>query len=153
MPLPRRILIVGFAALLMTRSGQAAEPATPEEAKALAEKAAAHFRDAGPNRAVADFIDPAGGYVDRELFVVVYDPDNRVLGSYGVPALRGKDATLLKDVEGNEFGKAIINVAKSQGSGWVEYRMTNPLTRKVGLKRSWVIGVDNYVLLVGAFGS
>lgn len=60
----------------------------------------------------------------------------------------------MKDVEGKEFGKEIIDVAKSSGTGWVEYRMTNPVTRKVGLKRSWVIGMgDGYVLFVGAFGA
>ena len=61
--------------------------------------------------------------------------------------------TTLKDVEGKEFGKEIIALAKSQGSGWVEYRMTNPVTKKVGLKRSWVIGLGDYILFVGAFGS
>ena len=46
---------------------------------------------------------------------MVYDPDNRIVGSYGVPVLRGKDATTLKDVEGKEFGKDIIALANSQG--------------------------------------
>ena len=153
MYLPRRLLTLGLAATVIGRNARAAEQATPEEAKALAERAAAHFKEVGAEKAIADFSDAAGGYVDRELFVVVYDPDRRVIGSYGVPALRGKDAATLKDVEGKEFGKEIIQVAKSPGAGWVEYRMTNPATKKVGLKRSWVIGIGDYVLLVGAFGS
>jgi cytochrome c len=152
-PLPRRTLIFCLAAALVSRSGYAADQATPDEAKALAEKAAAHFKEVGPDKAIADFSDPGAGYVDRELFVVVYDPANRIMGSWGIPALRGKDATLMKDVEGKEFGKDIIALAKSQGSGWVAYRMTNPVTRKVALKRSWVIGMGDYILFVGAFGS
>jgi hypothetical protein len=87
-PPPRRMLISGVAVTLLPRTGYAADPATPEEAKTLAEKAAAHFKDVGPEKAIADFNDPAGGYVDRELFVVVYDPNNRVVGSFGVPAFR-----------------------------------------------------------------
>jgi cytochrome c len=59
----------------------------------------------------------------------------------------------LKDVEGREFGKEIIATAKTPGTGWVTYRMTNPATRKVGLKRSWVIGMGDYTLFVGAFES
>jgi len=85
--------------------------------------------------------------------VVVYDPANKIQGSYGIPVLRGKDATALKDVDGKEFGKDIIALAKNGGSGWIEYRMTNPVTKKVALKRSWVIGLGDYVLFVGAFGS
>jgi cytochrome c len=153
MQLPRRMLITCLAATLLTRTSHAAEPATAEEARALAEKAAAHFKEVGPEKAIADFNDGGAGYVDRELFVVVYDPDHRIVGSYGVPALRGKDATLMKDVEGKEFGKEIIEVAKTKGTGWVEYRMTNGATKKVGLKRSWVIGLGDYVLFVGAFKS
>jgi cytochrome c len=153
MLLSRRLLALCFAATWVAPPARAAEVATPEEAKALAERAAAHFKEVGPEKAIADFNDAAGGYVDRELFVVVYDPDNKIRGSYGIPALRDKDATTLKDVEGKAFGQEIIKVAKSPGTGWVEYRMTNPATRKVGLKRSWVIGLGDYVLFVGAFGN
>jgi hypothetical protein len=31
--------------------------------------------------------------------------------------------------------------------------MTNPATKKIALKHSWVIGMGEYVLFVGAFGS
>src|ERR1700753_91587 len=93
------------AALVLTAlfplTSIAAEPATPDEAKALAEKAAAHLREVGPEKAIADFNDPAAGFIDRELFVVVYGPDNKVVSGYGTPALNGKDATTLKDVEGH----------------------------------------------------
>jgi signal transduction histidine kinase len=65
--------------------------------------------------------------------------------------LNGKDATTLKDVEGREFGKEIIELAKTQGSGWVDYRTTNPATKKIGLKTSWVIRSGDYVVFVGAF--
>ncbi|HTB43209.1 MAG TPA: cache domain-containing protein [Acetobacteraceae bacterium] len=147
------LLSLTLACILTASAARAADPATPDEAKALAEKAAAHMAAVGPDKAIADFNDANGGFVDRELFVVVYTPDNKIVGSYGVPVLRGKDATTLKDVEGREFGKDIIALAKSQGSGWVDYRMTNPATKKVGLKTSWVIRVGDYILFVGAFKS
>lgn len=141
------------ASVLAAARVHAAPPATPEEAKALAEKAAAHMRQVGPEKAIADFSDPAGGFMDRELFVVVYGPDNKIVTSAGLPVLLGKDATTLKDVEGHPFGREILDLAKSQGSGWVEYRMTNPATKKIGQKRSWVIRVGDYVLFVGAYKS
>lgn len=149
----RRYACAGLflASLFAPSFARAADRATPEEAKALAEKAAAHLAEVGPQKAIADFMDPAAGFVDRELFVIVYGPDNKILCGYGVPVLTGKDATTLKDVEGREFGKDIIALAKTQGSGWVDYRMTNPATKKVGLKTSWVIRSGDYVVFVGAF--
>ena len=38
-----------------------------------------------------------------------------------------------------------------EGSGWVDYRMTNPATKKIGLKTSWVVRVGDYILFVGAY--
>ena len=151
----RRFALLGLllAGIFAGSQAHAADPATPDQAKALAEKAAAHMRDVGPDKAIADFNRADGGFVDRELFVVVYDPGHKIVGSYGVPVLHGKDATTLKDVEGKPFGQEIIDLANSKGSGWVEYRMTNPLTKKIGLKTSWVIKVGDYILFVGAFKS
>jgi hypothetical protein len=145
---------ISLAASLSTGAVYAADQATPEEAKALAEKAAAHFKEAGPGKAIAGFTDAAVGYVDREPFVVVYDPEHKIRGASGVPISRGKDAATSKDVDGKEFGKDIVAPAKTPGSGWVDYRMTNPATKKVGPKRSWVIALGgDYLLFVGAFGS
>jgi cytochrome c len=139
--------------LLAALPAYAADRGTPDEAKALAEKAAVHFKDVGVDKAIADFVKPDGGYVDRDLFVVVYSPDNKVMASYGIPALQGKDATTMKDTDGKEFGKAIIAAGKSGTPGWVEYRMTNPLTKKIEAKRSYVIQVGDYVVFVGAYAS
>ena len=149
----RRTACLGLiaAGLVPVLPAAAAGPATPEEAKLLVEKAVAHFNAGGPEKAIADFNDPGGAFIDRELFVVVYAPDNKIVGGIGVPALLGKDATTLKDVEGRFFGKEIIDLARSQGQGWVDYRMSNPLTRKVGLKTSYVTAAGGYVLFVGAF--
>ena len=85
-----------LASLFAPSFSHAAERATPEEAKALAQKAAAHLVQVGPQKAIADFMDPAAGFVDRELFVIVYGPDNKILCGYGVPVLTGKDATTLR---------------------------------------------------------
>jgi signal transduction histidine kinase len=68
----------------------------------------------------------------------------------GVPGLIGRDATVLKDIEGKEFGKAIIAAADA-GGGWVEYRMTNPATKKGEPKKSYAVKVDGYVLGAGAY--
>jgi signal transduction histidine kinase len=125
---------------------------TPDQAKALAEKAAAHMKDVGPQKAVADFDDPKGGYQDRDLFVFVYAPDNKLVSSAGVPALLGRDVTTFKDVDGKEFAKQMIATAQANpAGGWVEYRMTNPVTKKVEPKKSYAIRIGDYTLGSGAY--
>ncbi len=140
-------LVLGLAA-----SAFAQERGTAEEAKALAEKAAAHLLRVGPEKALADFDDPAGGFRDRDLFVVVYNPQRIVVSAAGNPAFVGRDATLFKDTDGKEFGKEIIAAATSaKGAGWVEYRMNSPLSRKVEQKASYVVMAGDYIVLVGIY--
>jgi len=130
----------------------AQERGTPAEAKAMAEKAAAHLIAVGPQKAIADFERPDGGYRDRDLFVVVYSPQHVVVSSIGNPNFVGRDATLFVDTDGKEFGKAIIAAARSSpGAGWVTYRMSSPLTHKVELKTSYVVKAGDYIVLVGAY--
>jgi len=139
-------------AVFVSFSAVAADRASPDDAKVLAEKAAAHFKDVGPEKAIADFMKADGAYVDRDLFVVTYSPDGKVLSGL-IPALIGKDANSFKDVDGKEFGKEIIAKANAEKTGWVEYRMTNPATKKIEQKVSYLIKVGDYVVFVGAYKS
>ena len=141
-------LVLGLA---MAASAFAQERGTAAEAKALTEKAAAHLLRVGPEKALADFDDPAGGFRDRDLFVVVYNPQRIVVSAAGNPAFVGRDATLFKDTDGKEFGKEIIALATSAKAGWVEYRMNSPLSRKVEQKASYVVMAGDYIVLVGIY--
>jgi cytochrome c len=141
---------IAVGALVMTATAAVAqERGTPQEAQALADRAVAHMSEVGSDAAVKDFNDPKAGYAERDLFVVVYDPGGMILT--GVPALIGKNARILTDVTGKEFGKDIISAAHEKDGSWVEYRMTNPTTKKVELKTSYVRKFGDYVVFVGAY--
>jgi cytochrome c len=129
----------------------AQERGTPEQAQALCDRAVSHMKEVGPETAIKDFNDPKGGYIDHDLFVIVYDPNATIMT--GVPALIGKDARSLTDVTGKEFGKDIIDAAHKRDGSWVEYHMTNPTTKKVELKTSYTREFGDYVVFVGAYKS
>ncbi len=151
MHLSRRAAALAAASFLFVPAARAATPATPEEAKALTEKAAAHIKEVGLDKAMADFNDPAAGYIDRELYVAIYDKDGKLICGYGVPSLVGRVMTAYKDSDGKEFAKDILHIAQQDGTGWAQYRMTNSVTKKVGLKRSYIIRVGDDTVFVGAF--
>jgi hypothetical protein len=129
----------------------AQERGTPEQAQALGDRAMLHLNEVGPETAIKDFNDPKGGYMDHDLFVIVYDPNATIMT--GVPALIGKNARSLTDVTGKEFGKDIIDAAHNKDGSWVEYHMTNPVTKKVELKTSYIRKFGEYVVFVGAYKS
>jgi cytochrome c len=129
----------------------AQERGTPEQAQALCDRAVLHMKEVGTETAIKDFNDSNGGYVDRDLFVIVYDPNATIMT--GVSALIGKNARSLTDVTGKEFGKDIIEAAHEKDGSWVEYHMTNPATKKVELKSSYIRKFGDYVVFVGAYKS
>jgi len=141
------------AALLLAAAvpGAAQERGTPQQAQALTDRAVLHMREVGPETAIKDFNDPKGSYVDRDLFVIVYDPDGIAKASALIPVLIGKNAKSLTDVTGKEFGKEIINAARTKDGSWVEYHMTDPATKKVEKKTSYIRRFDDYVVFVGAY--
>ena len=66
------------------------------------------------------------------------------------PALAGKNLLESKDpVTGKFFVKEQIEIAKTAGSGWASYNWTNPATKAMQMKKSWVQrveGMDAYVV-------
>jgi len=138
--LVRSLVMVGifiFAAACI------ANAATLDEAKAMAQKAAAFAKANGKEKAVAEFNNPAGQFKKGDLYVVFIDFNGMVLAHGGSPALTGKNLRESKDpTTGSVFVKEQINRAKTKGGGWSSYNWMNPAVKKVQPKKSWVQKVD-----------
>jgi cytochrome c len=121
---------------------------TREEAKAMAEKAAALVKE-NPQKAFAKFQEKDGGFIDRDLYVFVLDGKG-FFTAHGVkPALVGKDGINMKDANGFEFMKAFIAV---KDTGWVDYRWPDPTEEnKVKDKSSYIVKVGDYAIGVGYY--
>jgi len=120
-----------------------ANAATLDEAKAMAQKAAAFAKANGKEKAVAEFNNPMGQFKKADLYVVFIDFNGVVLAHGGSPALMGKNLMESKDpVTSAFFVKEQINIAKTKGGGWSTYNWMNPTNKKVQPKKSWVQKVD-----------
>jgi signal transduction histidine kinase len=129
----------------------AAEGATPEEAKALSERAAAYIDQVGEAKAFADFTRPDGGFTQGELYVFCYDRDgvNRAHGAN--PLFVGKNLKHLKDPDGIEPNALIIATGFGEGRGWVHFKWPNPVTKKIERKTAYVIRTNDVVCGVGYY--
>ena len=126
-----------------------AQAATQEEAKALAEKAAAYLKANGKDKAIAEFNNPTGQFVKGDLYIIAQDYKGIMLANGGNPKLTGQNHFEVKDPNGKLFVKEMIETSKSKGSGWVEYSWTNPVTKKVQPKKTWVQRIDGADMYVG----
>lgn len=141
-----------IAALALLAAIPAIASATPEDdTRALVKKAAAHIKANGIDKACADFSDPAKGFRNGESYVYVHDIHARMLCNPGSPRTVGKDMMEVKDMDGKFFNKEMIGLATTRGSGWVEYKWTNPVTRKIQDKKSYIERQDDLVIGSGFY--
>jgi cytochrome c len=150
----RKLISALFALVAFVTVGAtaiAASQGTPDEAKALVEKAITVIKSEGKDKAFAAFNSPTGGYVDRDLYVFVYDLEGTVISHGGNNALIGKSLFNLKDADGKTFVQEFVSVAKGQGEGWVDYKWVNPTTRKVESKTSFIKRHGDMLVGVGVY--
>jgi cytochrome c len=143
------LLNMGFGA----RAETLCEFATLDEAKAMAEHAATLLESAGPREALVQFMDPAGGFIDRDLYVFVFDLQGVLWASGGFPETVGSNALAAQDSRGRFFVQEALRIAVQEGRGWIEYEWFNPCTGKMNPKSSYVIRVGPFVVGVGAYGT
>jgi hypothetical protein len=140
--------LVLAAVLLFAPVVLAAGQATPDEAKAMAVKAAEYLKSVGPDKAFAEFSAKDGPWHDRDLYVSVQDSKGVMLAHGDSQALIGKPMADLKDVDGKPFIQEKLAVTDT---AWINYKWRNPVTKVVEPKTQYVIRVGDYLVGVGAY--
>ena len=129
----------------------AADRGTPDEAKAMLQKAIAHYKSVGRKQALADFNAKKPPFGDRDLYVFCIGPDYTIVANGGFPQYVGYPAGMLKDVNGKSVGKAGYDLAASKGEGEVRYQWLNPVTHKMENKVSFFAKAGDAACGVGAY--
>lgn len=129
----------------------ATEMGTPDEAKAMSEKAAALVNEKG-NDAFDTFAKEDGGFISKDLYVFCMDLKGTMLSHAKKPELVGKNL-LDFDKYGDKLFVKMIEVAKDgKGSGWVDYKWPHPSTDKISEKTSYIIKNEkDFFCGVGAY--
>jgi signal transduction histidine kinase len=122
-----------------------------KEAEAMVGKAVAHIKAAGAQKAYGDFTSRASAFVDRDLYVVVYDLQGQVLAHGQNPKMVGKDLIDLRDPDGKAFVKERTELARSKGQFWHDYKFTDPVTKKVLPKSTYCERVESTAVCVGIY--
>jgi hypothetical protein len=121
------------------------------EAEAMVNRAVARIKGAGPVRAYADFTGRAPGFADRDLYVVVYGLDGRVLAHGQNPKMVGKDLLDLHDADGKAWIKERVELARTRDRFWQDYKFTDPVTRRVMPKSTCCERVESTAVCVGIY--
>jgi len=130
-----------------------AEFATKDEAVAMVKKAVAFIGQQGAEKAYAEITNKAGQFTNRDLYVVVYGLDGKVLAHGGNEKLVGKDLIDATDVDGKAFVKERVELAAKQADFWQDYKFVNPTTKKIEPKQMYCQRVGETAVCGGVYKS
>ena len=136
--------VVSFGALA------ASDRASTAEAEAMVKKAVAYYKKNGRDKALEEFKKTPGPFVDRDLYVTVYDLQGNSLAHIN-PKMVGKNMMELRDGNGKYHIRERMESAKTHESGWQDFTFFNPVSKKVEPKKMYWEKYDNLVFACGAY--
>ncbi len=141
----KRVILI--TAILLTASSLIfAAPLTKaaKKAKAMVQKAVAFYKANGQDVSFKAFSDPKGEFRSGEYYVFVFDFNGVCLArSDGNKSLIGVNELNMQDPDGKYYMKEMLETARDKNSGWVDYKRSNPVSKKIENKSSYVEKVDN----------
>ena len=128
---------------------------TAAEATAMVEKAIAHIKKAGRDKAFADFNNKSGPFTDRDLYVVVYDMKGKVLAHGANEKMIGKDLIDLRDSDGKYFVKERVDMMSKgpTAKGWQDYKFMNPVSKAIEPKSMYLRRYEDLIVGCGIYKS
>jgi signal transduction histidine kinase len=127
------------------------DKATKEEAVAMVKKGIAYIKASGKEKGYAEITSKESRFKDRDLYLVVYGLDGIVRAHGQNPKMVDKNLISLKDVDGKEFVRERVELGKSKGTFWQDYKFTNPVTKRIEPKQMYCERLDDTVVCGGVY--
>jgi hypothetical protein len=147
----RRIATFIFATIISLGAGAAPGKGTPDEAQAMVKKAVAYLKTHDRDAALAEFSNPKGGFIDRDMYIFVIDLQGKMIAHGTLPKIINKQVLEMKDADDKYLFKDMLAVANAAGSGWVHYKWPNPSSKTIEPKSTFVEKVGDLVIGCGVY--
>lgn len=127
------------------------ETSSPQQAIDIVKKAINYIKTNGTDKAYALFDDHTGPFVDKDLYVVVYDFNGKCLAHGANEKLIGRNLIDAQDVDGKYYVKERVEMAKTNESYWTEYKFSDPITKKLEPKSTYCEKLNDTVVCAGVY--
>ena len=125
------------------------------KAQVMVKDAVAFAKKNGKDAFLKEVVQGTGKFhvqAGSDLYIFIYDTQGVCLAiGNGQPNVIGVNRLELKDPNGKFIVKEFIALAKSKGSGWVDYVYLNPTTKKTQDKTSYVEFLDGMIIGCGTY--
>ncbi len=120
---------------------------TADQARQLVFDAVVHLRTAGYDQAVRDFHDKRGVFIDRDMYIFIFNRSGFYEVHGAMPEKDGSDMRTIAGLDAEQLVADAFAVCDQEQGGWVNYTITNPVTREVQAKTSYVVPLDDNRLI------
>lgn len=145
--------VVTSAAILLTLSSAFAQEsrATRTDAERMVRKGVEFLKKNGKEKAMKEITAPSRTFVDRDLYLVIYDTSGNCVAHGQNSRQAGMSLIDAKDADGKLFVKERVDLAKSQGKFWQDYKFTDPLSKKVLPKQMYCEKEGDMIVCGGVY--
>lgn len=145
------VAVLMISAALAGSGTFAAEFATPKEAEAMVKKGAAFIKANGKEKGYVEITSKQGQFVDRDLYLSVSNMEAKVLAHGANEKMVGRILIDMKDVDGKEYMRERVELAKTKNNFWQDYKFTNPVTKKVEAKTAYCERHEDVMVCGGVY--
>ena len=147
----RLSIVAALLASAFSLPALADQGATAAEATAMVKKGVAFIKANGKEKGYAEISTKGGQFSDRDLYLVVYGLDGVVHAHGANTKMVGKNLIDLKDVDGKAFVQERVELAKTKGTFWQDYKFTNPVSKKIEPKTAYCEKLDDVAVCGGIY--
>lgn len=142
-------LLLATLALAFGNTAWASEPEA-KDAIAMVEKAAEMLKKTSFDAVKAKISAKDPELNKGELYAYIRALDGTTL-AHPNAALVGKNLIDVPDADGKVFRREIVDLAKSKGKGWVDYKFKNPTSGKMESKSTYILRQGDYIVEAGIY--
>lgn len=136
---------------LPAATSAAEEFVTKAEAEAMVKKTVAHIKTNGKDKTYAEVNRKDGPFTDRDLYITVYGTDGVVRAHGANLKMINRNLMDIKDVDGKEFVRERLELARKKAPFWQEYKFTNPVSKKTEPKAMYCQPHEDVVVCGGVY--
>jgi signal transduction histidine kinase len=145
----RTMLALTFVVTTMAFSAEPEITSKEPKAVALVEKGLAYIKEVGKEKAIEAFNNKDGKFVEGEFYLFGYTLKGVCIVMGVNPKMIGQDLYEMVDADGKMIIQDFIKIATTDGKGWSHYKWSNPTTKKIQDKSSYVVYVKDADMILG----
>lgn len=127
------------------------ERGSADDAVAMVKKVVDDMKKYGKEKVLRDVQAQDPRYRDRDLYVFIGGMDGVTLANGSNPKLAGKNLNGLKDADGKLMQQERLEIARTKGKGWQDYRWPDPITKEIKKKSTYLERYEDLIINCGIY--